>query len=240
MINSEKLLKQKLDLKAIKIKVEELLSLSANFIQNSGQLSEKKNILIIKKEKSFFILNIIKIAKIIYLAQKLILTMAKNNKKILFVSTNKCASKFLISNFNNLLFKNCFYITTRWIGGFITNWKNFKKKLAWFKNLKNSKKKMSKKEQAIDNSKIKKFDKAFKGIKNLNSLPDLIIFLSVPNKKLAISECKKFTIPTIGLNDINEDLDIFDITIPINTQSFNIIKYFISNFLETILKVYNK
>ncbi len=240
MINSEKFLKQKLSVKDIKIKIEELLLLSSNLIFNKGQISEKKNTLLIKKERSFYILNIIKIAKILYLAQKVILAIAKNKKKILFVSTNKSISKFLVNNFNDLLFKNCFYITTRWIGGFVTNWKNFSTKLASFQILKNTQQKMSKKEQAVYRSKIKKFEKTFEGIKNLTSLPDLIIFLSTPNKEIAISECRKLAIPTIGLSNVYNDFGIFDITIPINIQSFSAVKYVVKSFLATITQVYNK
>ena len=240
MINSSKILKRKLNLEEIKIKVKELLFLSTNVIFANGQLSEKNSELIIKKQKSFYIINIIKIAKILYLAQKIILIMAKNQKKILFVSTNKSTSNFLVNNFSDLLFKNCFYITARWTGGFLTNWKNFKSKLLSLKNLENIKEKISKKEQAACKLKKEKFEKAFKGIKNLISFPDLIVFLSIANKKLAISECKKLSIPTIGLSDISKNFENFDITIPVNIQSFNSIKYIIKSFLNIILRAYKE
>jgi small subunit ribosomal protein S2 len=237
MINTKNFLQKKLNLKAIKIKAKELLFLSANLDFNTSQISKKTNDFLIKKEKTFHILSIIKIAKIIFLAQKIIFIMAKNRKRILFVSTNNNTSNFLINNFQDLFLKNCFYITSRWIGGLITNWKNFRNK---FLLLKKTKDKLSKKEQIMHNLELEKFEKSFKGIKNLDGLPNLIIFLSISNKKIAISECKKFSIPTIGLSDNFDSSEKFDITIPINSQSFSTIKYIIKEFINTILKAYNK
>ena len=73
MINSKNFLKKNLNLKAIKIKVKKLLFLSANLFFKNGEISKKNNDLLIKKEKFFHILNIIKIAKILFLAQKMLM-----------------------------------------------------------------------------------------------------------------------------------------------------------------------
>ncbi len=240
MINTKKILKYNLDLKQIKIKATELLFLSANFVfQNLNSLQEISEFLIKSNQTDkFYILNIIKTAKALCLAQKIILFMLKNEKKILFISTNKITTNFLNNTLlKNLKIKNCFYLTSQWIGGLITNWKNLKNKILSIKALKENKYKLSKKEQIFYNKKIEKFTKLFKGIEDLNGLPDLIIFLSVNNEILATNECKKFAIPTIGFSNYLKNSLNYTITIPTNTESFISMKYSINQLFNPFLKI---
>lgn len=237
MINEDKLLKKEIYSNEIKIKAKELLSLSTHLIFNKNNI--KKNEFIIKTTKSYYILDIVKVAKLLCLAEKIIFLMAKKNKKILFVSSNINTSNFLVDEIENLLSKNCFYIINKWVGGFITNWKNFKSKINYLKELEKNTDKLSKKDSINSTKEIKKLNKNFQGIKNMSSLPDIIIFISLPNEILAAQECKKYGITTIGINNLTLSSGLLDINIPINNESFNSVKYILNLFFNAIAKAYN-
>ena len=235
MINFKNFSKIKLNLKELKIKANELLSLSTNLIFGKTKTTKIRTNFLIKKEKGYYVLDIVKTAKALCLAQNILSFMLKHKKKILFVNTNSQFSTLFFKNFENFKTENCFYLVSGWIGGLITNWKNFKNKLNSMKELKQIKSTLLKKEQIICAKKIEKFEKNFKGIKNLNGLPDLIVFFSIKNENLATNECKKYAIPTIGFTNFITDSLNYTIPIAININSYYCMQYIFKQLLNPAL-----
>jgi small subunit ribosomal protein S2 len=64
-----------------------------------------------------------------------------------------------------------------------------------------------------------RLDKFFGGLRNLKTLPDLVVIVGQPNERNAVSECQKLGIPTITLLDSNCDPTLAEYGIPANDDS---------------------
>lgn len=173
--------------------------------------------------KSFFvqkngsiIIDLIKISKLFILAEKIIYLFCKHQKNILFVIEPNSKKKSNFTNFEQIKIKNCFYLFTRWPGGFITNWSAFQTKL---NPTQQHIYELSKKEKTVLKKQQQKLKKTFSGILNLKSLPDLVIFISLNKNRMAVKECQNFGIPVIALVNSYMDLPALDIGIPFYTSS---------------------
>ena len=79
--------------------------------------------------------------------------------------------------------------------------------------------KYPKKEQVLMNKKIAKLTKFIGGIKNMKSLPNVIITIDPILEHNTIKEARQLKIPIISIANTNANPDIIDFVIPGNTNS---------------------
>ncbi|GCE63948.1 30S ribosomal protein S2 [Candidatus Mycoplasma haematohominis] len=129
-----------------------------------------------------------------------------------------------------------FYLTQRWLGGLLTNFKtislNIKKlndldELLSDPNLQDG---YTKKELVQKTKQRNKLEKFYGGIKNLQKLPDLIILFNPCEDITCLKEAKKMKIPVIALANTNADPDLIDFIVPGNNTSTKSV-YLIANLL---------
>jgi small subunit ribosomal protein S2 len=174
------------------------------------------------------------IINFLIISGRIIEKIARKGGKILFVATAK--QNFSLVKYHAIR-SNSYYITSRWLGGMITNWLTIKKKLKqllFLENLEEKKllKLFSKKEASIKKKKLEKLRNLFTGIKHMEKRPDFVIFTNQFQEKRAISECLSLGIPCACIVDTNCDPSI--IPFPIlgnddNSGSINFILNFIAN-----------
>ncbi|MBF8246834.1 MAG: 30S ribosomal protein S2 [Rickettsia sp.] len=191
--------------------------------------SIKNNIHIIDLQKTYVLLKkaLLKIYETI-----------SQNKKILFVSSRTNVSQIVAE-----YAEKCgqFYISHRWLGGILTNWKTVSssiKKLEKMEEILRNKDlagKYTKKEILNLERKKDKLLKSFQGIRNMNGKPSLIIVFDTNKDHLAIKEAQKLKIPIIAILDTNSNPKAIDFPIPGNDDSMKSIKYFCENFVQTSL-----
>ncbi len=180
------------------------------------------------------VFNLVKTYKLLKLTKNILQKNNYQNKDILIVGTSKTASKIVEEIAEQT---KIFYINYRWLGGMLTNWHTFQKRIQLLKQLELeygtgrfndlSKKKFNKKQKMLE-----KLTRIFKGIKNMESLPKIVIFTSQLKEKLAIAECHKLGIPTICIVDSNCDPDLVTYPIPANDDSPRGIALILKNLLE--------
>ncbi len=191
--------------------------------------SVKNNIHIIDLQKTYTLLKraLVKIYE----------TISQNNK-ILFVGSRQHVTN-LIAEYAEK--SGQFYVNHRWLGGILTNWKtistSIKKlnKLEFILEAKDSVEKYTKKELLTISRKKDKLLRAFKGIRSMNGLPNLVIVFDTNKDRLALNEAKKLNIPIIAILDTNSSPKLVDYPIPGNDDSMRSIEYFCENFTQTIL-----
>jgi ribosomal protein S2 len=81
--------------------------------------------------------------------------------------------------------------------------------------------------------------KLFNGIKDMSSLPDVVIFTNQLKDSLAIQECLKLGIPTICIVDTNCNPDLVPYPIPANDDSSSSINFILNYLVNRILTGYN-
>ena len=129
------------------------------------------------------------------------------------------------------------------VGGTLTNFKVISERLKYFKELEEKKekgelKKYSKKEQLDFERELKRLEKLFGGIKNLEKLPDLLFIVNVSEKnhKTAIREANKLGIPIMAIVDTDGDPEPIEVVIPANDNAKSAIEFVLEKLSQVIEK----
>lgn len=133
------------------------------------------------------------------------------------------------------------FLTERWIGGLVTNFDEFKRRLKKYKGLKEmfetgEIEKYTKKEQVSFKKQIEKMDKYLAGLVNLNQIPDALYIADLRVEKTAATEAKRVGVPMIAVCDSNVDPTKVDYPIPANDDAVNAIKMIVDLFADAILE----
>jgi len=123
------------------------------------------------------------------------------------------------------------YVTTRWMGGTLTNFETIKKSLAKFKKFQamdqnGELSKLSSKEESAIRREMARMSRNFDGIANISGLPGAMFVVDAGYEEIAVLEAKRLGIPCVGLVDTNSDPTILSHPIPGNddaTKSIRII-----------------
>lgn len=162
--------------------------------------------------------------------------LTKSGKTVLFVST-KIQSRETVSTMAESLSQP--YVSEKWVPGLLTNFRTIKKRIATYTKLLKDKEvggldMLTKKEQAAKLLELEKLDKAYKGLKNMNKLPDAVFVCDGKFEEQAVREANRLNIPVYGLLNTNGDIDNVVNFVPSNTNSFRSVK-FIINYISKSL-----
>ena len=187
---------------------------------------------ILYEKYGYHIFDLVKTSKLLKLAGNILEKKAEKGGKFLFVGTNKLSSSIIAKQAKRA---NSFYINYRWLGGMLTNWSTIQKRIERLKDFEKQEQEgafenLSKKDYSAQRKEIDKLKRLFNGIKDMTSLPDVVIFTSQIKDSLAIQECLRLGIPTICIVDSNCNPDLIPYPIPANDDSSSSIN-FILNYL---------
>jgi small subunit ribosomal protein S2 len=188
---------------------------------------------ILYEKYGYHILDLVKTSKLLKLAGKILEKKVKKGKKVLFVGTTRLSASLVAKH---AIRSNSFYINYRWLGGMLTNWSTLQKRINRLKELEQLEtqgnfQNLSKKDYSKQRKELDKLKRLFNGIKNMTSLPDIVIFTNQLKDYLAIQECLKLGIPSICIVDTNCDPELVPYPIPANDDSSSSIN-FILNYLS--------
>jgi small subunit ribosomal protein S2 len=146
--------------------------------------------------------------------------IVKSGKKILFVATKKQAKEIVEEK---VKLTGMPYITERWSGGMLTNFRTIKKainKMAQYDKMSKDGtfKKISKRERLQMARERAKLEKNLGSIVDMKRLPAALFVVDVNKEKIAVNEAKKLHIPVFGMVDTNSDPSI-DFAIPSNDDA---------------------
>jgi len=155
-----------------------------------------------------------------------LLKACENGGKVLFVGTKKQAKEASIEEATRC---NSFYVTERWLGGTLTNFRTIRervKRLAEIENMQASGKfeLLPKKEVANIQKQYDKLNKLLCGIRGMEQLPKAIIIVDPRVEINAIKEARRLHIPVFGIVDTNCDPDDVDFCIPANDDAVRSVK----------------
>ena len=110
------------------------------------------------------------------------------------------------------------YVSHRWLGGMLTNFKTVRQSIKRLTTLdemaaNGTLEQHSKREAQGLRREREKLERSLGGIKEMESLPDVLFVIDVGHEKIAIHEAKKLGIPVVAIVDTNcapEDVDYVD------------------------------
>ncbi len=155
-----------------------------------------------------------------------LLKACENGGKVLFVGTKKQAKEASIEEATRC---NSFYVTERWLGGILTNFRTIRERIRRLVEIENMEKDgkfelLPKKEVAKIQKEYDKLNKLLGGIREMEKLPKAIIVVDPRVEINAIREARKLHIPVFGIVDTNCDPDDVDFVIPANDDAVRSVK----------------
>lgn len=148
-------------------------------------------------------------------ATEFVKNLGSQNKVILFVGTKPEAKEAVK---NAALSLNMPYVTTRWIGGTLTNFIEIKKRIAELENYRKESvegglDKYTKKERVVMAKKMEKLSKYYSGLVGLKKAPEALFIIDARSEHIAATEAISGGVPVISL--VNSDSNIKNIDYPI-------------------------
>ncbi len=169
-------------------------------------------------------------------AAKFARQLASNRGYILFVGTKRQARDIMAEEAARC---DMPWISHRWLGGMLTNFKTVKQSVKRMKDLEAQladAASLSKKETLRIQREYDKLVQSLGGIKEMERLPDALFVVDVGYQKIAITEANKLGIPIIGVVDSNNTPEGVDYVIPGNDDSSRAIRLYARGLADAILE----
>jgi len=154
-------------------------------------------------------------------AVKTLTELAAQNKRIVLVGTKRQAKQLVEDEAVRI---GVPFITQRWLGGLVTNWRQVKQTIDRLNKLKKDKadgslKKYTKKEQVLFDKEAARLERIVGGISTLKDAPEVVVIFDTHKEKIAVKESNSRGVKVIGLVDSNANPDNIDVVIPMNDDS---------------------
>ena len=145
---------------------------------------------------------------------------------VLFVGTKRQAQDIVQEQARRA---NMFFVTNRWLGGTLTNFRTIKGGLDRLRTLERMKEdgtheQLLKKEVAKLEKERERLEKYLGGLKTMGSIPAVIFIIDPHQESIAIAEARRLNIPVVAITDTNCDPALVDYVIPGNDDAIRSIR----------------
>lgn len=183
---------------------------------------------------------IIDVAKTVVMLDEALTFVKKlvaEGKKILLVGTKPAARRAVQEAGEET---DMPYVTIRWIGGMLTNFKVISGRLQELLDLEQKKSRgdleqYKKKEKIKLEEKLRNLQHTFAGVRNLTKLPDAIFVVDTIHDNGAVREALRLGIPVIALVDTNTNPAQITYPIPSNDDALPAIRFMVGKIKQAIL-----
>ena len=133
------------------------------------------------------------------------------------------------------------YVSHRWLGGMLTNFKTIRKSITRLKDLEEitadgARGDYTKKEVLGLTRERDKLQRTLGGIKDMEALPDAVFVVDVGHEEIAVREAAKLGIPIVAVVDTNCSPDVIDYVVPGNDDAMRAIGLYAHGVAEAVLK----
>jgi small subunit ribosomal protein S2 len=219
------------------ISMRKLLEAGVHFGHNTGRWNPKMKPYIFGARNGIHIIDLQHTVKLFKKAFDAIIETTARGESVLFVGTKKQAQDVMREESARA---GQLFVTQRWLGGTLTNFKTVKGSLDRLRSLEKMEEdgtlmNLTKKENVYIRREREKLMKSLGGIKSMSKLPGLM-FVVDPNKEhIAVAEARKLEIPVVAITDTNCDPDVVDFVIPGNDDAIRAIRLFAGRIADACL-----
>ena len=168
--------------------------------------------------------------------------VAAEGRKILMVGTKKQAQDTIITEAQRA---SAFFVTTRWLGGTLTNFKTIQSRIDYMVQLETRREKgefefLPKKESLKLEYSIARLNRYLGGIKEMTEMPGALFVIDVGKESIAVAEARRVGVPVVALVDSDCDPDLVDHPIPGNDDAIRSIRLITSRIADAIIEGNNR
>ena len=208
------------------VSMNNLLEAGVHFGHQTKRWNPKMKEYIFTARDDIYIIDLEKTVACLERAYGELKRISENGGKFIFVGTKKQASEVAKEE---ALRSESFYVTERWLGGTLTNFRTIRKRIRRLDEIERMEEDgtfdlLPKKEVINIKKEYDKVNKVLSGIRTMEKLPDAMIIVDPKKEINAIREARKLNIPVFGLVDTNCDPDDVDYVIPGNDDAVRAVK----------------
>ena len=215
---------------------EELLDAGCHFGHLTRKWNPKMAPYIFMERNGIHIIDLHKTAVKLDDAAAALKQIAKSGRKILFVATKKQAKEILESNVSETRMP---FISERWPGGMLTNFKTTRKTIRKMSTIDKMMKDgtadtMSKRERLQMTRQRQKMEKIFGCVVDMSRLPAAIFIVDIKKEHIALAEARNLGIPVFAMVDTNSNPEGVDFIIPSNDDATKSIDLVLSTVCDAV------
>lgn len=220
------------------ITMRKLLEAGSHFGHQTRRWNPKMKKYIYGARNGVYIIDLAKTADCITVAYAKMKEIVDNGGKVLFVGTKEQCRETIEQE---ALRSGSFYITNRWLGGTLTNFKTIQGRIRFLKELDRREEEgelnlLPKTEAAALRKEREKLTKNLNGIKEMRKVPNAVFVVDPRVEHNAVAEARKLNIPVFGIIDTNCDPDVVDYPIPANDDAIRSVALIVACIADAIVE----
>ena len=168
--------------------------------------------------------------------------LVADGKQVVMVGTKKQAQDTVVAEAER---SGAFHVSTRWLGGTLTNFKTIQARIDYLVQLEERQAKgelevLPKKESLRLTHAINKLNRYLGGIKEMTEMPGALFVIDVGKEAIAVAEARRVGVPVVALVDTDCDPTLIDYPIPGNDDAIRSIRLVTSRIADAFLDGVNR
>ncbi|MCD8195538.1 MAG: 30S ribosomal protein S2 [Coprobacillus sp.] len=218
--------------------MKKLLEAGAHFGHQTRHWNPKMKKYIYGARNGVYIIDLAQTVTKVEEAYKALKEIVDQGGKVLFVGTKKQCQEAVEAE---ALRSGSFYITNRWLGGTLTNFKTIQGRIRYLAELERREEDgeidILPKSEAVKLRREKaKLERNFNGIKEMRKIPNALFVVDPVQEANAVKEARKLNIPVFAIADTNADPDLINYPIPANDDAIRSVSLILAVMADAIVE----
>lgn len=220
------------------VPMKSLLEAGVHFGHRTPRWNPKMRPYIFTQRNGIHIIDLQQTIRAIDQAYQLVVDTVANGGTILFVGTKRQAQDSVQQEAERCGMP---YVTQRWLGGTLTNWRTIRQRIDYLLQLEKQQARgeftrLVKKEALSKEKEINRLNRRLGGLKTMTRLPNLLFITDIRRESIAVAEANTLGIPILAMVDTNCDPDPVDHIIPSNDDAIRAIRLIVSKMADAVLE----
>ncbi len=223
---------------AVSAQLRELLEAGVHFGHQTRRWNPKMRRFIFAERNGIYIIDLHKTLRQLERAKELVAQHVAQGKKVLFVCTKRQLKEVVREEAER---SGQFYVTNRWLGGTLTNFRTIKKNLKRLKEIERMREDgtfdlLPKKEVIEIEREYDKLQRNLGGIADMEELPGAVFVVDAKKERIAVNEANKLGLTLIAIVDTNADPDLITVPIAGNDDAIKSVRLITSQIADAIIE----
>ena len=206
--------------------IRQLLDAGVHFGHQTKRWNPKMKPFIFGRRAGIYVIDLQKTESCLTDALQFVEEVAAKGQLVLFLGTKKQARPILEEYATKAGMP---YVTTRWLGGTLTNFQTIKANIEKMRKLRVQKaegyfERIIKKEAKRLSVQLARLEESFSGLADLMKLPGCMFVIDTKREEIAVREAHRLSIPIVAICDTNADPDTITHPIPGNDDAIRSIR----------------
>ena len=220
------------------ITLKKCLEAGVHFGHQTRRWNPKMGKYIYGARNGIYVIDLNKTVERTIASYKALRSIVEEGGKVLFVGTKPQSQQIVI---DEAVRSGSFYITNRWLGGTLTNFRTITARIKRLRELETQQAdgswdRFPKKEVALLKKEYAKLSKNLGGIKEMRKLPQALVLVDPTLEHNAVAEANKLRIPVFALCDTSDDPDCVDFPIPTNNDATSAIRLIVGVLADAVVE----